>query len=942
MKTPARRFNARFAFLVLSMIVITHPARAASLVFPSDGRTLMTRHNGQTYFDLQAGGWGANWSYLSFKSEIKSSGKEFHGLTRTTANGVEVTVEAKALQTKPDRWEVRYEARAVQDTAVTMLRVGLHAGAEAFNGGRITVKRVDGGERSFPLPLERETLGESIRYAEIVDARQGKTRFLFDPPVEIVADQEVRIVLARDQLKKDQPARLRILVEMPAPVAFYTHPDAVPPSDSLDAWFAFQPGDAPSANSVFSMADWLDKPAGQHGRITRRGDQLMYHDAPITLWGLNLNYVTCAPSKDLADRRARLYAAYGINAVRLHKYADGAGWAGIQSKDSFTKLDPEGLERMDYFVHRLKEAGIYVKLSSTFGVRPRVGDKTRIPYIDEFPPMDECGRIHTGAGTIFLARELQDMQIEQVVFLLNHKNPHTGFRYADDPAVAVVELINEESALFFNTMDALRKHPTLRRRAAADFTAWLLKRYELEEALLAAWGDEALNSFVEEGFLDESVAGKSIVPAGNPWFYDPEQLEGSQEFRRARLMDTMLYWYEVQNDFYDRYVAAIRATGYEGEIIASNWQAGRAFSHYYNLHSDARIGMIDRHNYFGGASGPRIVTASMLSRPGSGMLSAGMQQVAGLPFMLSEWVHKKPTEWSVEGPAIIGAYGMGLQGWDVSFIFQNEDDGRINRELPTHAWRDVMNPPIIGIFPAVSRQVLRGDVKTAERQAVRNVHMPSLHQGRLGFMDEVVQDGDIKAFTSDRVPAEALAVLRSTVAFTEAFEETPTISLDEFRRDGGLASSTGELFWRPGARAADGYFTIDSAGTKAVVGFAAGQRHRLGDIWIEPDSRFAAIYVTALGRRETLADASRVLVTAIARARNTGMRILDDEILLDAGKGPLLMEPVKARIGSKRTPKRVVLLGHDGVPTNKAIPVRDGVFEIDGARDRTCYYLIEY
>lgn len=716
----------------------------------------------------------------------------------------------------------------------------------------------------------------------------------------------------------------------------------IPSADAMEDWYVFQSGDAPPAGSVITMADWLEKPAGKHGRIARRGDQLVYNDAPITLWGLNLNYLACAPGKELADRRARFYAAYGINAVRLHKYADGADWAGIQSKDSFTRLDPEGLERMDYFVHRLKAFGIYVKLSSTFGVRPREGDKARISYIDEFPPMDQGGRIHTGAGTIFLARELQDMQIEQVVLLLNHKNPHTGLRYADDPAVAVVELINEESALFYNTMDALRKIPTLRRRAAADFTRWLVARYGSEEALLTAWGDAALNSFVEEGFLGESVAEQSIVPAGNPWFYDPEQLAGSQAFRRARLMDTMLYWYETQNAFYDRYVAAIRATGYDGEIIASNWQAGRAFSHYYNLHSDARIGMIDRHNYFGGSSGPRIVKASMLSRPGSGMLSAGMQQVAGRPFMLSEWVHKKPTEWGVEGPAIIGAYGMGLQGWDVSFIFQNEDDGCINRALPVHAWRDVMNPPIIGVFPAVSRQVLRGDVKIAEREAVRHVHMPSLHEGRLGFMDEVVQDGDIKSFTSDRVPADALAVLRSTVSFVDEFTETPAISLDAYRRDGGLVSSTGELFWRPGAHATDGFFTIDSAGTKAVVGFAAGQRHRLGEVWIEPASRFAAIYMTALGRHETLTDAPRVLITALARARNTGMRVVDDEILLEPGTGPILMEPVKARIGITRAPKRVVLLDHDGVPANKIIPVRNGVFEIDGARDRTCYYLLEF
>ena len=31
-------------------------------------------------------------------------------------------------------------------------------------------------------------------------------------------------------------------------------------------------------------------------------------------------------------------------------------------------------------------------------------------------------------------------------------------------------------------------------------------------------------------------------------------------------------------------------------------------------------------------------------------------------FTLSEWAHVLPNEWQAEGPAIIGAYGLGLQG----------------------------------------------------------------------------------------------------------------------------------------------------------------------------------------------------------------------------------------------------------------------------------------
>ena len=142
----------------------------------------------------------------------------------------------------------------------------------------------------------------------------------------------------------------------------------------------------------------------------------------------------------------------------------------------------------------------------------------------------------------------------------------------------------------------------------------------------------------------------------------------------------MHFLYTLQCEFFDRYAKAVRAAGYQGELIGSNWQAGRGYSHFANLHSDYQVGLIDRHNYAGGKA-----NASMLDRAGSGMLSTGMQQVADRPFMISEWIHCFPSELGVEGPAVLGAYGLGLQGWDASFMFQNGDNGRLS--TPSSATR---------------------------------------------------------------------------------------------------------------------------------------------------------------------------------------------------------------------------------------------------------------
>jgi hypothetical protein len=324
------------------------------------------------------------------------------------------------------------------------------------------------------------------------------------------------------------------------------------------------------------------------------------------------------------------------------------------------------------------------------------------------------------------------------------------------------------------------------------------------------------------------------------------------------------------------------------------------------------------------------------------MLSAGMQQVADRPFMLSEWIHVFPNEWGVEGPAIIGAYGMGLQGWDVSYMFQNRDGGAFSGQLGQR-W-DVTTPQVLGVFPAVARQVLRGDVEEADVLATRYVHVPSLAEGKLGFDDQVGQQHDVKTFDSNKVPARSLAVARCVVDFTDAYRDTPAFDLAKYRRDGALVSTTGQLRWAAGKQKLDGHFTIDSPATKAVVGFAEGRTFPLGDVVIRPRCPFAAIYVTARGEDETIRSAKALLLVVIARARNTGMRISDDGTkLLDKGKGPILMEPVRATITLRRPggPK-VLLLDHDGLPTDQTLPVRDGAFRIDGAADRTPYYLIQY
>ncbi|MEE8451962.1 MAG: hypothetical protein V3R99_08605, partial [Thermoguttaceae bacterium] len=646
------------------------------VVLPENHSTLVVLRDGQPYLELNFVGWGPNWAWMGFRGEVQEKGDATTLVGRANAgsSGAEITLTVDVEQTGPRQLSLQTDLRTSKDTELTFIVAELGMSAERFAGGKVVAIGADGSTKETELPLDKQGVGDGVGRFTVIDSAGDATRVGLKPSRDVASDNAVRIVLAAGTFKADAPAKTLITLDLPEAATYYAGSSQVPQDPGFDDWFEFTPDTDHTAPSEIGMQDWLEKPAGRRGRITREGDRLIYGGRPIKLWGLNLCYSTCAPEKELADKRADFYAKYGINAVRLHKYADGSGWAGIQSEDSFVEFDPEGLDRMDYQIAQFKQHGIYVKLSSHFGSQKLgPGDKKYVPYIEEFGSFSTGkNRITTPHSAVHYSPELQDVQIRQMVNLLKHKNPHTGLTYAEDPAVAFLEIINEQSILFYSSMAPLKASPTLRRYVGKRFCGWLRERYDTHDKLERAWGGKpAMDSFESEGFppVGEHLDRDNILPLGNPWFWDPAQLETSQAFRKQRLMDSLLFLYELQNEFFARYVRAVREAGYQGEVLSSNWQAGRALSHYYNLHSDALVGTVDRHNYFGGGSRTRIDNVTMLAVPGSGILSSGMQQVADRPFMLSEWIHVTPNEWGVEGPAVIGAYAMGLQGWDVSFLF---------------------------------------------------------------------------------------------------------------------------------------------------------------------------------------------------------------------------------------------------------------------------------
>jgi hypothetical protein len=877
-------------------------------------------------FKIALGGWGPNWSWVGLSSKQKADGDKLVASVPFVAGkaaGEVIDIKFQASKGSARQVVLRYDLTAAKDVPITMVIAALGVDGKLAQG-KLVLSHADGTESTVKLPFGRQAK-PPISKAVLSIEKIGDIELAFEPACPVSFDGDMRIMLASEVFKQGSRGTT-ITLTFPSEVALLSRQEDLDRFTKTPAgadWFAFAPSEA-ATPSVIGMEDWLDKPAGKRGGVRMVGDRFQFQDGtPVKFWGVNLSYGGgCAPDKAAAEFTAARYAKYGVNGVRLHKFSYPKNKMGIAEIDDSTRMTSDGLDRLDYFAAQLKQRGIYFGWSHTFGFHVCPGNRSRLVAYDE---IEKNLKGNTYAFINF-AEDVQDLMIEMVVNLLKHRNPHTGLTYAEEPALSFIELQNEDDIFFYTSQSAFNACPTYRKLFIERFCDWLKVRYGSQEALKTAWGD-ALKA-------DESLASRNIVPQTNPWFFGDDHLPGQKGGARQRLLDTAAWLHEVQNKFYTRFVKAIRDAGYQGPVCGSPWQAPSMVPHYYNLRSDYLAGYIDRHNYFGGG-----LTDSMLAKPGSGYFSSGLQQVADRPFGQSEWIHVYPSLYSAEGPAIMAVYGMGLQGWDASYQFQSQSAKRMFSDRvgwpPWGVWEaDV--PTQLGQYPALARMIHRGDVKESEVISTRRVSLEELASGTFGFSDKVVQQGDIKSFGGS-VPVEALAAGRVVVALSDKPQPSTFPDMDKYRSGSAITSATRQLVWDTAGR---GFFTVDSPGTKAVVGFAEGKTLALGDVKITVACPYASVFLTALDKGATLANAKSALLCAVARNCNTDFKYFTiDSGTIDNGKGPILLEPVKATIRiAGRSVKAVNVLDHDGRRTDKTLPVKDGQFTIDGAKDKALYY----
>ena len=696
-------------------------------------------------------------------------------------------------------------------------------------------------------------------------------------------------------------------------------------------WFPLMADDDTfSPASVIDMSRLVPAPAGQFGVLHAVGKDLRFEKAtaPVKLWGVGANVDPGRYTREQLTQRAKHLRKFGINVVRQHAVFDELQTGG--------KIDAKKLDQYDWWFAELKKHGIYSDWSIFY--------HWTVARADGYPLFDDLegkGDLRDTYGVITGAPKLREMRNKVVAELLNHKNPYTNLRYADDPALAVVEMQNEDSIFFWNPLGELasdkpKKWPAHAKQLRENFAAWVKAKYKTDDALKTAWGA------LKEG---DSVAAKELLLM-TPWELDGKGPRGRFTGMNKRAGDVIEYLAQMQRAEFESCEKAIRATGFKAVTMTTAWQVGGSATDPANIWTDTVGGMIDRHNYGGGGEGGhgikegKVNNESHLGKPGSGIFTVGMKQVETKPFCVTEWTQSAPNQWKVEAAPIMAFYALGLQGWDASFHFI-QSGTRLGDGWPGMSSYATDTPAYIGQFPALAFALYAGHITESPVVAARRLVKADLFTGLDALKQDFTKGGyDIKTLVnSGGTPAEAFAIGRVTVGFDGGKSENADFAKYWNEANKVITSATGELTWDYGREV----ITIHTPKTQGVIGKAGGGTFALPGVSAAFKTPFVSTIFTPLDNLP-LAQSRRILITALAQDKLSGTRYNATGTALEAtGTAPLLLEPVQATLkfaGAK--PVSVTPCDHYGVPmAGKSVPVAaDGSITIDGSY-RAYYYEVK-
>ena len=637
-------------------------------------------------------------------------------------------------------------------------------------------------------------------------------------------------------------------------------PPPPPPVIQAGCWPFTPAKDEFSPDALFDLRSLNEKVAGESGFVTRSkdgNDFVLGNGKPARFWALNDNAQGNA-AVDL-DRHARFIAKRGVNMVRFHSNI-------TPTTENLNDIDKGQREALWKMVASMKKEGIYTTWSPYWAGPARVK-----------PAM---GVLDTGGngnwGILFFDKKLQEAYKSWMKQVLTEKNPYTGIPLAQDPGLAIIQIQNEDSLLFWTSQGIKGTALVELRKQFGEFAK---KKYESLDKAKEAWGGEAADG---DNFANGEV-GIYII-------WELTQRAGS-EGKQKRRADQMQFFTETMYNFnkmVDDYLH--KELGCKALINAGNWRTadnilmldGERYSYTPNQ-------VMGVNRYYGGAhegpnagwaivNGDKFTDESVLLNPRD--LPVSLKQVDGYPMIISESSWVPPEGYQSEGPFTVAAY-QSLNGVDAYYWFANGDEdwrqpGSANGFLPSEGKWICNTPMLMGQWPAAALFFRMGYVKQGAPAIYEERTLSDLWERKTpitaedaGFDPNRDKDNHSKESNiKDGVSPLAYLVGPVLTKYNGDPAKSKVIDLKAFIDEAAktVKSDTGELSMDYGK----GICTLNAPKVQGATGFFKAQSDvALNDITIHCGNPYATVLVVSMDDKD-LKESQKVLVQVGTTERPTG------------------------------------------------------------------------
>ena len=571
--------------------------------------------------------------------------------------------------------------------------------------------------------------------------------------------------------------------------------------------------------SPINLSFLNDGPAGQHGFVTSKADQLFFADGtPAKFWGANLMAGALFSTSDSNIKlHAKRIAQLGFNLIRIHHHDSRWVKPNIfkNPTDNTLDLSENSLRKLDWWIKCLKDEGVYVWLDLHVG---RVFTKN--DRVDSFDDLAKAQNSAEVKGFNYYNDSIQQRMQSFNQAYLSHLNSFTGLAYKDDPAVIALLLTNEN-----------------------DLT------HHFGNALLPNKGVPVHSQLFSRDV--QQFAQANNLPAnkiGLTWVFG----------------ESKIYLNDAEHRFHQKMIAHLKDLGFHSLISAATTWGGMSLASLPSL-TDGDI--IDVHAY-----GDAVEELNKNPRYNPGFLSwIGAAQISAKPLSVSEWNIEPPARDRFTAP-IFTASLASLQGWDAIILYGysqvplNDFNRTIFNDFSTYN-----DPAIMGLMPAAALLYRQNHVAQAKdsysltldrEQFYFNPYNPTTSKTIRTLLET-------SRLTVAMPTTKELPWLQENIR-NAGQDSRHLITVTDANRDfiptgqNFVASDTGELLrdWNKGLH------TINTAKSQIASGWIGGERITLNSVTFDIATPKAVVSVQSL-QNEPITNSSKIFITAMAQSELT-------------------------------------------------------------------------